>query len=143
MRNLVALFLALCITAFAHAAPDEERYLLTVANLQKINAVKADLEKAKVRLDDDDDGDGKDGGKSAAQLARELDANPKVKAVLARHGLSSMDAALSMNAIVTAGIYLMFESSMDKKKAAALYASYPKERQANIELLRKNQQLLK
>lgn len=141
MKNLVALFLVLSIAAFAHAAPDEDRYLLTVANLQKISAVRADLEKAKVKLDDEDDG--KDGGKSAAQLAREFDANPKVKAVLAKHGLSSMDAALSMNAIVTAGIYLMFESSMDKKKAASLYASYPKERQANIELLRKNQQLLK
>lgn len=142
MKNVIALLLALCIAAFAHAAQDEDKYLLTVANLQKLNAVKADLEKAKVKVDDDED-DGKDGGKSAAQLARELDANPKVKAALAKHGLSSMDAALSMNAVATAAFYLMFEPSMDRKKAAALYASYPKERQANIELLRKNKQLLK
>ena len=31
----------------------------------------------------------------------------------------------------------------DKKKGAALLASYPKETQANIELLRKNPKLLK
>ncbi len=50
---------------------------------------------------------------------------------------------LAKHALFAAGFYLGFEPGMDKKKAASLYASYPKERQANIELLRKNPQFMK
>lgn len=138
MKHILALLLSLTIAAVAQAAPDEDRYQLTLATLQKIKAVNADLAKAKFKKMDDDDDD----NLSAAEFARKLDADPKVKATLAKHGMTSMDFALSAHAIATAGIYLMFEQSMDKKKAASLYASYPKERQANIELLRKNMHYL-
>lgn len=72
-----------------------------------------------------------------------IDAHPKAKAVLAKHGMTSMEYSLAVHALFAAGFYLGFESGMDKKKAASLYASYPKERQANIELLRKNPQFMK
>ncbi|RJG04903.1 hypothetical protein D3870_01665 [Noviherbaspirillum cavernae] len=140
MKQLLAALLSLAIFSFAHAAADPDRYLLNVATLQKIKAVNVELSKANLKGLDDDDGND---DKSVEEMARELDSHPKVKASLARHGLTSMEYAMSMHAILAAATYLMFESSMDKKKAASLFASYPKERQANIELLRKNAQHLK
>lgn len=140
MKNILALLLSFCLAAAAHAAADADHYLLTPATLKKIEAVNLDLSKANIDKEDDDDG--KD-NLSPEEFARKLDANPKVKATLARHGISSMDYSLATYAMFAAGMHLMFESSMDKKKGAALYASYPKERQANIELLRKNPQFMK
>ena len=43
---------------------------------------------------------------------------------------------MSVHAMLHAGMYLMFESSMPKPKATELYNGYTKAQQANIELLR-------
>jgi hypothetical protein len=72
-----------------------------------------------------------------------LKCQPQAKALLARHGFTPHSYALTAMALFQAGFYLAMEPSMDKKKGAALLASYPKETQANIELLRKNPALLK
>jgi hypothetical protein len=75
---------------------------------------------------------------SVEGIARKVDADPKLKALLAKHGLSSMDYALSVHAMLHAGMYLMFENSMPKPKAVELFNGYTKAQQANIELLRKS-----
>lgn len=138
MKKLLALLLSLCLAAAAHAAADAERYLLTPATLKKMEAVNLEVSKAKVDKEDDGEYD----NLSPEEFARKLDANPKAKAALAKHGMSSLDYSLATYAMIAAGMHLMFEPSMDKKKAASLYASYTKERQANIELLRKNPQFM-
>lgn len=139
MKKLLALLFSLCLMAAAHAAADPDRYLLTVATLQKMEAVNKDLSKLKISKKSDEDDDD---NQSVEEFAKKLDADPRVKAALAKNGMTSMDFSLATYAMFAAGMHLMFESSMDKKKGAALYASYPKERQANIELLRKNPQFM-
>jgi hypothetical protein len=138
MKKIFALLFSLCLFTSANAAADPDRYLLTTATLQKMEAVNKDLSKInfKDKKDDDDD------NLSVEEFARKLDADPRVKAALAKNGMTSMDFSLATYAMFAAGMHLMFESSMDKKKGAALYASYSKERQANIELLRKNPQFM-
>lgn len=140
MNKVFALLLSFCFFAAAHAAADPDRYLLTATTLQKMEAANKELAKANIKNSEDDEDDD---NLSVEEFARKLDAMPKVKAVLARHGLTSMDYSLATHAMFAAAMHLMFEPSMDKKKAASLYASYPKERQANIELLRKNPQFMK
>ncbi|GAB3552806.1 hypothetical protein GCM10027343_38850 [Noviherbaspirillum agri] len=139
MKKLAALILSLAFISVSHAAADPDRYLLTPVTLKKMHAVTQDLEKANIEEQDDED----DKDLSVEEFARLLESNPKAKAVLAKNGISAMDYALATYAMLAAGLHLMFEPSMDKKKIPALLASYPKERQANIELLRKNPQYLK
>lgn len=139
MKKLFALLFSFCLIASAYAAADPDRYLLTTATLQKMEAINKDVSKMNVKKKSEDDDDD---NMSVEEFAKKLDADPKVKAVLAKHGMSSMEFSLATYAMFAAGMHLMFESSMDKKKGAALYASYPKERQANIELLRKNPQFM-
>lgn len=143
MKKILATLLSMCIFSFAHAAPDADRYVLTTSTLQKLKAINADVEKLKLKDLDNDEDEEDDGGKSVEDFAKAIDAHPKAKAVLAKHGMTSMEYSLAVHALFAAAFYLGFEPSMDKKKAASLYASYPKERQANIELLRKNPQFMK
>jgi len=140
MKKLATLILSFAFFSLSHAAADPDRYLLTPVTLKKMHAVNQDLEKANIKEEDDDEDDK---NLSVEEFARLLESNPKAKAVLAKNGISSMDYALATYAMVAAGMHLMFEPSMDKKKIPSLIASYPKERQANIELLRKNPQYLK
>jgi len=122
----------------SHAAADADRYLLTNSTLQKMHAVNTDLEQANIKEESADNDD-----MSVEEFARLLESHPKAKAVLAKHGLSAMEYALATYATIAAAMHLMFEPSMDKKKIPALIASYPKERRANIALLRKNPQYMK
>ena len=146
LRFIASLLLALFVAGHALAAgADHTRFALTVPMLQQYRAAALELkklentkkEKAKEEDDEDDD------DKSVEDIARELDATPGVKPVLARNGFTSQSFALTTLALVHASMYLSMEPSMDKKKAASLLASYPKETQANIELLRKNGNLLR
>jgi hypothetical protein len=139
-RAIAALLLAFGIACHAHAAEEYQRYALTVPMLEKHRAATKEFEKT-VKKKDDDDGD-KD-GLTVDQLAKQIDATPGARPILAKHGFSSRDYALVSVAFFQAGFYLMMEPSMDKKKGAQLLASYPAETRANIELLRKNPQLMK
>lgn len=138
-RAIAALLLALGIACHVHAAEDFQRYALTVPMLQKHRAATKELEKTIKKKDDEGDKD----GLTVDQLAKEIDATPGAKPILAKHGLSSREYALVSVAFFQAGFHLMMEPSMDKKKGAQLLASYPAETRANIELLRKNPQLMK
>jgi hypothetical protein len=138
VRIFLALFLASSMAGGSLAQSDAQRHSLTVPLLEKFNAATRELEKSVGKADDDE----KD-NQTVDELVKELDAKPGVKPVLARHGLSTRTYALTAHALFQAGFYLMMEPSMDKKKGAVLLASYPRETQANIELLRRNPKLLK
>jgi hypothetical protein len=144
IRAVLTCFLAFFISVAAVAAAtaagaDPARHALSVPMLEKLKAATEDLKKNVPEKDGEDSGD----HETVEELAKALDARPGVKPVLARHGFTSQSYALTVLAVFQAGMYLGMEPSMDKKKAAALLASYPKETQANIELLRKNPKLLK
>jgi hypothetical protein len=69
-------------------------------------------------------------------MIRKLEATPGAKAALAKHGFTIPEFALAMAASLHAGMYVMFESAMDKKKAGELFNTYTKEQKANIVLMR-------
>jgi hypothetical protein len=71
-------------------------------------------------------------------IARKVDADPRLKALLQRHGISSIDYAMSVHAMLHAGMFLMFEESMPKDKARELFNGYTSAQQSNIELVRKS-----
>jgi hypothetical protein len=131
-------------------ATDEEAKKLAAASrkakpkrAQDDDGADADAEDEEEEEDEDEEDAGADrkSGKSDRDdsvegIARKVDADPKLKALLAKHGISSTEYALSVHAMLHAGMYLMFESSMPKPKATELYSGYTKAQQANIELLR-------
>ena len=145
---LQVLVIAFALHGTARAAPDPAQYRLTVEALRTLEAIDAESKQAAAGrngeesddAEDDNDDDDSDDDKDATVegIARKVDANPQLKAALARKGMSGMDFALTFHAVLHAGMYLAFEDSMDKQKAAELYRSYSKAQQANIELLRKH-----
>src|SRR3990167_5366137 len=137
IRIFLSVLLGLSVATGCLAQADPQRHALTVPLLEKFNAANKELEKSVKKSDDDEKDD-----QTVEELVKSLDATPGVKPVLARHGLTTRTYALTALAIFHAGVYLMMEPSMDRKKGAALLASYPKETQANIDLLRKNPKLL-
>ncbi|TFY97510.1 hypothetical protein [Ramlibacter rhizophilus] len=139
IRLLSIAMLLVVLAAPLTARAEFTRHALTLAMVQKHQAATRELEKTVAKKDEDED-DEKD-GMTVDELARELDATPGVKPVLARHGLTSRSYALTTLALFEAGFHLMMEPSMSGKAGQAL-ASYPPEMRANIELLRKNPQLL-
>lgn len=138
VRFFLSVLVGMSLAAGSLAQSDPQRHALTIPLLEKFNAATKELEKT-VKKSDDDEKD----NETVDELVKSLDATPGVKPVLARHGMTTRIYALTAHAIAHAGFYLMMEPSMDKKKGAALLASYPKEAQANIDLLRKNPKLLK
>lgn len=118
----------------AHAADDASSFLLTPALMNKMKAIEADVKKQKGGKEDDDEDAANP--ETVADLARTLDKDKVVKAVLAKHGVSSREMASATFAMMHAGMYVMFEQSMDKKKAAQLLAGYTKAQQANVALVR-------
>jgi hypothetical protein len=165
IKTLLACLILLGLHLPAVAAADPAQYRLTEDMLRKLQATDAEAKKmaaasrkskagnAKGSDDDDigadqeddpeDEDDDRTDGKSDKDdsvegMVRKIEADPRLKALLARHGISSLDYAMSMHAMLHAGMYLMFESSMPKPKAAELFSGYTKAQQANIDLLRKS-----
>ena len=161
IKTLLACLILFGVNLGALAAADPAQYRLTSEMLRKLEATDAEARKMaeasrkpgagdeddedENEEADDDEGSNEDdrAGKrdkddSVEGIARKLDADPKLKALLAKHGISSMDYAMSVHAMLHAGMYLMFEQSMPKPKAAELFNGYTKAQQANIELLRKS-----
>ena len=134
--------LSIAIAAATHtpafATEDFERHALTPAMVTSFNAATRELGKLPAMKDDDDDA--KDA--SAADIQRKIDGIPAAKPILARHGFTSQTYALTLLAYFQAAFHLGMEPSMDKKGAAELLAGYSKETRANIEMLRKNPQLM-
>lgn len=136
-RLFAAAFVALLLCAsHARAADPEERFLLTPALLAKMKAAGPELRKLE-KDDDEEQDDGKSNNLSADEFARVLDKEPRAKAILARHGLSSREFALTSYAMLHAGMFVGLEPTMNKKQAAEMLAKFTKEQRANVELLRK------
>jgi hypothetical protein len=130
-----AVLLSLAMAAgAAHAADDAANFLLTPALLNKMKVIEAEVKKQKGGKDDDDDGSLEP--QTVADLARALEKDKYAKAAMAKHGVSSREMASATFAMLHAGMYVMFEQSMDKKKAAQLLAGYTREQQANVALVR-------
>ena len=137
-RLFAAAFVALLFSAArAEAASPEEHFLLSPAVLQKVKAAGPELKKLEKDDDEDDNKDGKSKNLSADDFARVLDKEPRAKAILAKHGLSTREFALTSYAMLHAGMFVGLEPSMNKKQAAEMLASFTKEQRANIALLRK------
>ena len=129
-----ALLLSLTMAAgAAHAADDAANFLLTPALLNKMKAMEAEVQKQKGGKEDDDD---TPEPQTVTELARALEKDKFAKAAMAKHGVSSREMASATFAMLHAAMYVMFEQSMDKKKAAQLLAGYTKEQQANVALVR-------
>lgn len=124
----------LCAT-HARAAHPEEHFLLTPALLAKLKAAGPELKK--LEKDDEEQDDGKSNNMSAEEFTRVLDKEPRAKAILARHGLSTREFALTSYAMLHAGMFVGLDPSMNKKQAAEMLATFTKEQRANVALLRK------
>lgn len=85
------------------------------------------------RPGDDDEPD----AQSVQELARQLDADPRIRALLARHRVSSIEYATAVYAALHAGMFLAMESLTDKASRTSALASFTPEQRANIELLRR------
>ncbi|WP_313032943.1 hypothetical protein [Massilia alkalitolerans] len=136
-RLFAAAFVALLLCAsHARAADPEERFLLTPALLAKMKAAGPELKKLD-KEDEEEQDDGKSNNLSAEEFARVLDKEPRARAILARHGMSTREFALTSYAMLHAGMFVGLEPTMNKKQAAEMLAKFTKEQRANVELLRK------
>ena len=136
-RLFAAAFVALLLCAsHARAADPEERFLLTPALLAKMKAAGPELKKLD-KDDEEEQDDGKSNNLSAEEVARVLDKEPRARAILARHGMSTREFALTSYAMLHAGMFVGLEPTMNKKQAAEMLAKFTKEQRANVELLRK------
>lgn len=133
LKFLLPALLALFLAANAQAAEDASRFLLTPVLLQKLKSAENDLKRLKKAEEEDADSDDE---QTIESLMKRIERDPATRAALAKHGLSSRDFALTAHAVLHAGMYVAMEQAMDKKKGAALFASYTKEQQANIAFMR-------
>lgn len=109
-----------------------ERFRLTPQLLERMEAPQAASPEA-ARPGDDDEPD----AQSVQELARQLDADPRIRALLARHRVSSIEYASAVYAALHAGMFLAMESLTDKASRTSALASFTPEQRANIELLRR------
>ncbi|WP_020654784.1 hypothetical protein [Massilia niastensis] len=123
--------------AAAWAADPEEHFLLTPALVQKLKAAGPDIKKLEKLREQEGKEDETDGDVSVDEFARAIEAEPRAKAVLAKHGIGVKEFALSTYAMVHAGMFVALEASMDKQKAAEMMGTFTREQRANIALLRK------
>jgi len=135
----LALLMALaCVSAWA---ADPARFRLTPALLDRMQAATDEVnklppvpDKSKRKNGDSDEDDGDD-AESVEDIARKLDAQPQVRAVLARHGLTSREYATATLAALHAGMVL----AVEKAPGAKLPPDLTPEQRANIDLLRARQ----
>lgn len=134
-RLAVALSLVLGLFAATHAAPpDPARYLLTEATMQKLKAAQQDLQRSGIDTNED-----LSGNDSVEGIAQRIEARPEVRDVMARHGLTPIECALSVHAVLHAGLHLVAEQEQDRTRTAQMLAGYTDEQRANIEFLRRAQ----
>jgi hypothetical protein len=128
---MAAMALTVTLTsAWAAGATDPARFRLTPALMARMDAVAAELKHLKPDSNESDDDD--EDAESVEDIARRLDANPRVRAALARHQFTSREYATAVLAALHAGMVLAVEKGADPK---ALQAFTPEQR-ANVEVLR-------
>lgn len=139
VRTLGALMSALMLVsagapALAAGPADPARFRLTPALLDRMEALRSAAETMGKATDDVDVETG-----SVQELARELEADPRVRSLLARHGVTSTDYATGVFAVLHAGLFLAMASAANPAQQASAMASFTPEQRANIELMRKRQ----
>ena len=139
LRFVTALAFSLTFAGTALASEtDPTRHALTLPELQHYRKASHELRKLEPNQTAGED---PGMGLSVEAMARKLEAQPAARPILASHGFTSYGYALAAQAFIHSALYLALEPSMEQKKAASIYAGYPKEQQANIELLRKHPEL--
>ncbi|GAB3096996.1 hypothetical protein GCM10027287_48600 [Bordetella muralis] len=119
---------------WASSDADPASFALTPAMLERMAAVTVELGTVQLAGDGDadDDDDDSDDAESVEGLARRLDAQPEVRAALARHGLSSQQYVAATLAVLHAGMYLAVEQSAGPQALA----SFTSQQRDNIEVVR-------
>lgn len=132
-RRALAIFLwTVAAHAFAAGPIDPAKFRLSADLLDRMEAVNGEVNSASSTDEKFDENP-----ETVEELARQLDSNPRVRAALLKHKVSSSDYAAAVFAGMHAGMHLATESIADKKKLATSMASYTSEQRANIELLRR------
>lgn len=140
LRTLAAAlaFFALSMVALlvthtsAWAAADPATFRLTPALLDRMEAATAEANKlppSKKKADEDDDAE------SVEDIARKLDADPRVRAILARHGLTATEYATATLAALHAGMALAVEKAPGAKNGQGFTPA----QRANVEVMRARQ----
>lgn len=120
--------------ALAAGPADPARFRLTSALLDRMEALQSSAEAMRKTADDVDVETG-----SVQELARTLEADPRARSLLARHGITSTEYATGVFAVLHAGMFLAVASATSPKEQASAMASFTPEQRANIELMRKRQ----
>ena len=128
-----ALACALLFANPAHAAEDASRFQLNAAMMAKLKAAEADL---KQLPKPDADAPEVDPDQSIDAAIKKIEKDKPTIAVLAKHGLTGRELVLSAHALLHAGTFVSAKSTVDQKKGSAMYQSYTREQQANIDLVR-------
>jgi hypothetical protein len=131
-KLLAAAVISLCLAGTALAAADPAQYVLTQPVYNKVMAVQKEVEKAGLK-EEDDDGEDLD---TVDDIVKMIESKPAAKAILARHGVSPKDYALTVLAVFHAGFHVAMEPQMDKQGQAKLMAGYTKAQQQNIVFMR-------
>ncbi len=141
-RLFISALSLFALAAMAASDADPARYRLTPAVLERMDAVTKelkDLPRGEASGDQrgrsdpsEDDDDDSDDAESIDDIARKLDAQPGVRAAMARHGLTSREYAVAALAALHAGMALAVEKAPGGKANTQLTP----EQRANIEVMR-------
>lgn len=126
-----ALFTAM-LSGLALGADESAEFRLTAAVVDRLEAIEAERE------GEDDNGD--DDYAAAADIdafAARIEANPRDRELLNRHGMKPREFAVAALAMVHAAAFLAVEEHIEQAQAAELLAGYTPAQRANIELLRR------
>ena len=135
LSRLLPMFAALLMTALAPlavAADDAAQFRLTAALLDRLDAIQAEGEKLKAddagdEDEDEDDGDDEDDVEDTDTFVKRIEGDPRLRALLARHGVTARDFALAAQALVQAGTFLAFEGALDYPDPHTLWAIIERE----------------
>lgn len=142
MFRLPVITLVLCAaltSAWAAGAADPATFRLTPALLDRMEAATAEVNKLPAKTGSrpgqsaDDSSDDDDDDESVEDMARKIDADPRVRSVLARHGLTSVEYATATLAAFHAGMALAVEKGPGAAKAAQGFTAAQR---ANVEVMR-------
>jgi len=141
MFRLPVITLVLCAAltnAWAAGAADPATFRLTPALLDRMEAATAEVNKLPAKTgsrpgQNDDDSSDDDDDESVEDMARKIDADPRVRSVLARHGLTSVEYAIATLAAFHAGMALAVEKGPGAAKAAQGFTAAQR---ANVEVMR-------
>lgn len=118
------------IQVLAAGRPDPDGFRLTAALLDKMEALQAAPGVAGKATEDLE-------AESVHDLARSLEADPRIRSLLAKHGITSMEYSLGAFAALHAGMFVAMASTISPKQQAAAMSAFTPAQRANIELMRK------